>query len=61
MLSDGWLTLLIIVGILMAVVVLYYACLWWALRQDSSSTSLREPLTRTASINTNCTSVSIEV
>jgi len=62
MLNDGWLTLLIILGVIMVVILLYYACLWRALRQDSRTATaiLREPLTRNVSITTDITSVSVE-
>lgn len=60
MLNDGWFTLLIILGVIMGLIVLYYACLWWALRQDSRIAILREPLTRNASVATDITSVSVD-
>jgi hypothetical protein len=61
MLDNGWLTLIIIVAVIGAIIIIYHGCLWWALRaNDIQQTQLREPLTRTMSITTDITSVSIE-
>ena len=62
--ANGWIPLVIIVGVVGTVVVIYYGCLWWALRADRirvAATTLQQPLTRAESVATDITSISIEV